>query len=56
MQERERRLAGREGLQRQMEHDRRVFTDRVEHHRVFELGHHFPDNVNALGLELLEVS
>ena len=34
---------------------RRVLADRVEHHRVLELGRHLADDVDALGLELPEV-
>ena len=34
---------------------RRVLADRVEHHRVLELGRHLADDVDALGLELLQM-
>ena len=48
-----RRLGRVEGLHRQMHHHRRVLTDRVQHDRVFELGCHFPDDVDALSFKLL---
>jgi len=56
MKEGERRLAGVERLSREVQHDAGVFPDAVEHHRVPTLGGHDPHDVDALGLEALEVS
>ena len=53
--QRKRRLGGIERLHRQVQHHGRVFADRVQHHRVFELGGHLADDVNALRFELLEM-
>ena len=39
----------------QADHDRAVLADRIEHDRVLKLGRHLADDVDALGLELLEV-
>ena len=55
VQQRERRLAGREGLQGQVQHHAAVLADRIEHHRPFELGGDLADDVDALGLEGLEL-
>ena len=45
----------RERLLGQAQHHRAVLADRVEHHRVLELGDHLAHDVDALGLELLEM-
>ncbi len=55
MQQRKGWFAGIERLQGQMQHDRRVFADGVQHHRFFKLGGHLADNVDTLGFELLEM-
>ena len=47
--------AGIEGLLRQPQHDGGVFADGVEHHRVLELGGDLAEDVDALGLEKLDV-
>ena len=47
--------AGMKRLHRQPHHHRRVLADRVQHHRVLELGRHLADDVDALGLELLQM-
>ena len=48
-------LSGIEGLHGQMQHDRGVLADGVEHDRTVEFGGNFPNDMNALGLKLLEV-
>jgi len=53
--ERERRLAGREGLQGQVQHHGGILADGIEHHRVFELGRDLADDVDGFGLELFQV-
>ena len=55
MEQRERQAAGVERLHRQAHHHRRVLADRVEHHRVLELGRDLANDVDALGFELPEV-
>ncbi len=55
MKQRKRRLCRIKCFQRQLDHDRRVFANRVEHDRVVKLGRHFPDNVDALGFQLFQV-
>ncbi len=55
VQQGKRRLGRKEGLARQVQHHRRILADGVKHHRVLELGHHFPQDVDALGLELFQV-
>ena len=49
------RRAGIKSLLRQVQHHRRIFAHRIEHHRVFGLGHHLTHDVNALGFEAVEV-
>ena len=41
------------GLACQVQHDRRVLADGVEHHRVGEFGHHLADDVDTFCFELL---
>ena len=48
-----RNCLGRPG--REMQHDRRVLADRIEHHRPFALGDDLAHDVDALGLEPFEV-
>src|SRR6202041_3333549 len=55
LQQRERRLGGRKGLARQMQHHRAVLAHRIQHDRLFTLRDHFAENVNALGLESLQI-
>jgi hypothetical protein len=52
---RERQLAREEGLARQVQHHGGIFTDRVQHHRVVELGGHLADDVDAFRLQLFQV-
>jgi hypothetical protein len=51
VEERKRDRTGVERLLSQAEQDRRVLADGVEHHRPLEFGHHFAEDVNALGLQ-----
>ena len=44
-----------EGLEGQVQHHRAVLADRIEHHRLFALGDHLPHDLDALGLQALEV-
>ena len=55
MQQRKRRLARIERLQREMQHHREVLADRIEHHRIAELGRDLAHDVDALGLELPQI-
>jgi hypothetical protein len=55
VQKREWRLGGIERLQRQMQHDRRILADRIEHHRMAERSRHLPHDVDALGFELPQI-
>ena len=48
--------AGKERLHRQVQHHRAVLADRVQHHRPLALGHHLAHDVDALGLQALQVS
>ena len=49
------RRPGAERLLRQPDHDRGVLADRIEEHRVLELGDDLAQDVDALGLELAQV-
>jgi hypothetical protein len=51
VKERERQLGGVERLQREMEHHAGVLADRIEHHRVGELGDDLSDDRDRLGFE-----
>ena len=51
VQQRERNLAREKCLLRQPHHHRRIFTDRIKHHRILEFGGHFANNLDALGFE-----
>ena len=51
VQQRERRLARRESLVREVQHHARILADRIEHHRVFELGHGLAHDIDRLRLE-----
>ncbi|MDT4837540.1 hypothetical protein FQZ97_712760 [compost metagenome] len=52
---RERQLAGEERLARKVQHDGRIFTDGVQHHRVVELRGDLADDVDAFRLQLFQV-
>ena len=56
MQQREGDGAGEESLLRQAKHDGGVFADGVEHHRLLELGGDLAEDVDALGLEELQMA
>ncbi len=56
MHQRKRRLTGIKGFQRQLQHHRGILPDRVQHHRLLELGGHLANDVNAFGFELLQMS
>ena len=47
--------AGEERLLRQMQHHRRILADRIEHHRPLRLGDRLAQDVDALGLEPVEM-
>ncbi len=48
-------FAGIERLHRQVQHHRAVLADRIEHHRLLALGDDLAHDVDALGLEPLQV-
>jgi len=56
MKQRERNLAWVKGLLRQAQHYRGIFPNRIHHHRVRELGHRFPKDVDALCFEFAKVA
>ena len=56
VEERERDGRRVEGLLRKAQHDGGVFADGVEHHRVLKLGDDLAEDVDALGLEQLDVT
>ena len=53
--DRERQLAREKGLARQVQHHGGILADRVQHHRVVELGGHLADDVDAFRLQLFQV-
>ena len=55
VQQRERQRRREEGLPRQVQHHRRILADRIEHHRPLGLGDRLAQDVDALGLEPVEV-
>ena len=55
MQQGKGRLGGVEGPHRELEHHRAVLADRVEHHGLLRLGDDLAHDVDALGLEPLEM-
>ena len=54
--QRERNFSGRKGFLGQTHHYRRVLTYGIKHHRIFKLGGHLTDDVDGLGLELLQMT
>jgi hypothetical protein len=56
VEQRERQAPGREGLQGEVQQHRGILADRVEHHRILGLGDRLPEDVDALGLQPLEVA
>ena len=55
MQQRKWQRARIEGFTRQMQHDRGVFPDGVEHYRILKLGRHFTDDMDAFCFQLLQM-
>src|SRR5690606_998880 len=55
MHDRKRQLAREKSLACKVQHHGGVFTDRVQHHRVIELGGHLADDVDAFRLQLFQV-
>ncbi|MNW05298.1 hypothetical protein D3C71_2015310 [compost metagenome] len=55
MHHRKRQFAREEGFARQMQHHGRILADRVQHHRVIELGGHLTNDVDALRLQLFQM-
>ncbi len=45
-----------EGLARQVQHDRRILTDRIEHYRILEFGGNFANDVDTFRFQLFQVS
>ena len=54
--ERKRRRTGIKGLSRQMQHDRGILANGIEHNRVLSMRNHFPDDVDTLGFQSVQVS
>ncbi len=55
VQQRKRRLGRIKSLHSQVQHDRRIFADGVQHDRIFALRHHLPHDVDTLGFQPLEM-
>ena len=55
VQQRERQRRGRERLERQVQHDDGVLAAGEQHHRPLELAGHLAEDVDRLGLEVVEV-
>ena len=55
MHQGEGRLPRRERFPRQMQHDRRIFADGVQHDRMIELSRHLTNDMYALCLKTLEM-
>ena len=55
VQEGKRNSSGEKSLLRQAQHDRRVFSNRIEHYRAREFGGGLAENVDALGLKRTQV-
>jgi len=55
MHHRKRQLAREKRLASKVQHHGGIFTDRVQHHRVIELGGHLADDVDAFRLQLFQV-
>jgi hypothetical protein len=55
VQKRKGRLRRKERLDRQVQHHRAVLADGIEHDGPLALGHHLAHDVDALGLETLEM-
>ena len=55
MQERKWRLRRVKRLARQVQHDRAVFSDGVQHHRFTGSGHRFTDDFNRFGFQSIHI-
>ncbi len=55
VQQRKRRLRGKERFHRQVQHHAGVFPDRIQHDRVAELGGYLAHDADRFGLETLQV-
>lgn len=55
VEERERWFFRIKSLQGQMEHDRAVFADGIEHDGLFTLCRHFADDVNRFGFQVVKM-
>jgi hypothetical protein len=55
MEERKGRGRGVEGLLRQVQHHGGILADRIEHHRLFSLGDDLAHDVDAFGLQPLQM-
>ncbi len=55
MQKRERRLAGSEGLHRQMQHHGGVLADGIQHHRIAKFGRDLANDVDAFRFQPVEM-
>ena len=51
--QRERNFSRRKSLFCQANHDGRVFSDRIKHHRILKLGSYLPDDMDRLCFQLL---
>ena len=51
MHQREGELCRIERLQRKVQHDAGILADRIEHHRLFELGNDVAHDLDGLGLQ-----
>src|SRR5262249_32156357 len=56
VEERERQRAREEGFLRQVQHDGAVLADRIKEDRPLGLRGDFPEDLDALGFELLEMA
>jgi hypothetical protein len=56
VQQRNRRAPGREGLEQQVQQHRAVLADRIQQHRIAEVGRHLAQDVQALCFETIEVA
>jgi len=53
MHQRERGLRRIKRLEREVHHDRRILSDRIQHDWIVKLGGNFADNMDAFGFQLL---
>ena len=55
VEQRKGQRAREESLLREVEHHRRILADRIEHHRLVRLGDRLAQDMDALGLEPVEM-